>query len=170
MKYLWIAVVVFVLLLVAAALHMAWYWPTLPAVMASHFDPRGNADAFATKTSAFVAQAALTFGIPAMLLLVALVMPWMPAWLCNLPNKDYWLGPSESRRTRKWVTGHMLWMANAALVLFMALNQAIFQANVAGQPRLPNLFVIALALFIAFTAAWCVAVVLRFRRPREDVL
>jgi uncharacterized membrane protein len=165
MKSMWIALVVCILLLTAAVLHMAWYFPDLPERMASHFDIRGVADGFASKLDVVRVSMMMTFGVTGLLVLVGILIQCCPAALMNFPNKDYWLSPGESRRTRNWSTGHIFWMADATVVFFIGMNQAMFQANLGGPPRLGCGFFAWLGLYCAFMVAWCFLPFWRFRKP-----
>lgn len=165
MKSMWIALVVCILLLTAAVLHVAWYFPDLPERMASHFDARGVADGFASKLDVVRFSMMMTFGVMGLLVLVGILIQCCPAALMDFPNKDYWFSPSESRRTRNWSTGHIFWMADATALFFIGMNQATFQANLGGPPRLGYGFFVWLGLYCAFMIAWCFLPFWRFRKP-----
>ena len=118
------ALAVFVVLLAAATLQMVYYYPRLPEPMASHFDLQGRADGWSPKGSFFGIMAGMLYGVSGLLVLVGLSMRWLPAFLVNLPHKDIWLAPPESRRTRAFLVNWMLWFANATIVLMMGMNHA----------------------------------------------
>ena len=168
MKSAWIALVIHLFLLTAAVLHMAWYYPDLPARMASHFNARGVADGFASKADFVKVSAALVFGVSGLLVVVGFAARCIPASMMNLPNKDYWLSPPESRRARNWITGHMFWMANATVLFFIGMNDAVFRANLGGAPALGRSFGVCFGLYCIFVVAWCVVSFWRFRKLKES--
>lgn len=165
MKSRWIVLVVFVVLLVAATLQMAYYYPRLPERMASHFDLQGRADGWSPKGTFFGIMAGILYGMSGLLLLVGLLTRWLPASMVNLPHKDIWLAPPEAQRTRDFLANGMLWFANATIVLMMGMNHATFRGNLAARPGGDPAFFIWAGLYLAFTLAWCLRLWWRFRRP-----
>ena len=96
MKSRWTALTMFAVLLVAATLQLAWYYPLLPERMASHFDGQGRADGWSSKAAFFGISAGVLYGVSGLLLLVAFSMRWWPASTMNLPHKGIWLAPLRS--------------------------------------------------------------------------
>ena len=85
--------------------------------------------------------------------------------MMNLPHKDIWLAPPESRRTREFLVDWMLWFGVATIVLMMGINDAVFGANLVPRPGGDPAFLGWLGLYLAFTLAWCGWLWWRFRRP-----
>ena len=118
----------FVLLASFAAIYFWSIYNQLPDVVASHFDARGVANGWQTKSLFFeffvgaVAIAAfLTFGIPA-------IFSRLPPQLINLPHKEYWLAPERRAETLARMNRTFAWFGCAVLVVVTtAVNYAIGQ-------------------------------------------
>jgi serine/threonine-protein kinase len=143
----------FVGLAAYAAFHFSSLYAQLPDVMASHFNARGVANGWQTK-SAFlsvligvsVLAAVIGFGIP---LLISL----LPPEFINLPNKRYWLAPERHAETMDFLNGYFAWFGCALFAVILFTINFALQANLHPDRRpdpMPMWFV--LAGFLAFAA------------------
>ena len=132
------------------------YYSRLPDVIAIHFGPSGNADAWTSKNQFVI------FGIGLMFLLLflinvltALLFTVVPDRYVNLPNKEYWLTPERRGETAEKINGHMA-MFTSGLVLFMiTVQQLVINANLSGTNKLNNTVMVAtLVLFFSFVGYW----------------
>ncbi len=157
---------------VLAILAAIYFWPNyaqLPDVVASHFNARGVANGWQSKTmffGFFVGAVALAtfvaFGIPA-------IISKIPKELINLPNKDYWLAPERRNETLAILSTSFAWFGcGVLLVVTTAVNYAIGR-NLHPQAQLdiPVLFYVLVG-FLVFTILWSIRMITRFARVPPD--
>lgn len=141
---------------------LAW----LPDKVAIHFAWSGNADGWAARLDSVL----LTLGLDTLLFLTFWLSPALlrrtPLKWVNLPNRAYWLSPERREATIARVSAR-LWAFGTVLFLFLlAVGLLTLAANRADPVRLDQpLFLVALALFLAYTLYWTVALGRDFRRP-----
>ena len=156
---------VFYVLTGLAILQVVYYYPRLPAVVASHFDGPGTANGWSGKDAFFALYLAIV-------VLLAGVFEYLPTWLqsrpgkqLKIPNRDYWLSPE--RRAATWALFRrqlmLMGIANLGLVIF-AVQLAIV-ANFEQPPRLHSSIGWALAAYCVFLAAWTIHFLLRWKKP-----
>ena len=162
-----IAIIVFFGLVTLAVVHAAYYYPLLPAMMASHFGPGGQADGWMDK-SAFMGVYASAVGVIALIFFaMSLVMQKIPAWMLNLPNKDYWLAPQRRADTYRRLSTSMVWIGNAALLFMIVCMEIAFRANLQPAWNPGTTFLIATGSFMAVVLAWAGVFLYCFRLPRS---
>jgi len=160
---------VFALLAVGAAFHFSSLYAQLPEVMASHFNARGVANGWQTKSAFFnvligvsVLAAVVGFGIP-------LLIKLLPPEFINLSNRRYWLAPERRAETMDFLNGYFAWFGCALFaVILLTINFAI-QANLHPDHRpdaTPMWFV--LAGFMAFAVVGTVRIFKRFGQAPAD--
>jgi uncharacterized membrane protein len=162
---------VFVLLAIVAAIYFWSIYAQLPDVVASHFNGRGDATAWQSKSvffAFFVGAVALAsiavFQVPR-------IISRMPAQSINLPNKDYWLGPQQSAATFEYLGTWFAWFGCLLLlVIFFAFDYAV-QSNLHPDHRPdPAHMWYVIAGFITFAAFWVVRLTTHFARVPRDGL
>lgn len=141
------------------------YYSVLPEIMASHFDGSGNPDGWMTKRFFFGFEATL-------LLFLLFIFTALPALLrrtpnrwINLPNKDYWLSADRRSETLAAVGRYHDWVSIALILLFITVNQLVFQANLNQTPLSTGSVLLVLLLFFAFISGWIFLFVKRFNKP-----
>jgi uncharacterized membrane protein len=160
---------VFVLLAVAAAIYFRSYYAQLPEVVASHFNARGAANGWQTKSAFFgflvgvsVLAAVVGFGIPR-------IITALPQELINLPNKKYWLAPERRAETMNFLSAYFAWFGCALFAVIVITFDFALQANLHPERRpgsTPMWFV--LAGFLAFAILGTVRMFKRFCPPPRD--
>ncbi len=162
---------VFVLLVLYAAIHFSYYYPQLPGVVASHFNGHGVPNGWQTKPAFFgvfvgisVLAVVIGFGIPS-------IISALPPQLINLPNKQYWLAPEHLAETQEFLSKYFAWFGCAVfLVIILTFDYAI-QSNLhPDNPPDPARMWYILAGFLLFTLAWTVRMLRKFLRPPADNL
>ncbi len=110
---------VFVLLAGGVAIYFSFYYAQLSEVVASHFNGRGAANGWQTKSAFFgvlvgvsVFAAVVGFGIPRLIAA-------MPPELINLPNKRYWLAPEQLADTMEFLNGYFAWFGCAVFTVIL---------------------------------------------------
>jgi uncharacterized membrane protein len=159
------AVFLWCLLFVAAGLHSAYYYPQLPAMIATHFDVHGNPDDWMTKESCVTLNAVIFIGLSVFLLAMSRIVPAIPDWMVNLPHKDYWLAPERRTESLAYFSRFLLWINNATMLFLIGVFDSVYRANLAAPVRLPVDFWIWLAGLLLFVTGATTRLYLRFGRP-----
>ncbi len=154
-------------LLLAVALQIAYYYPQLPDRVAAHFDAVGRPNGWAPK-EAFLALYALVVALMmALFVIVPMLVARLPVSLINLPNKEYWLAPERRRQTWLMIRSSLAALGNATVAFVLIVFQLVIHANLSPPPVLsPAMWVLLLAL-LAFAAIWTVRFTRAFRRPPD---
>ena len=154
----------FYALVAVALLQTVIYYPQMPAVMASHWDGLGAADAWSSRTGFFAVYLAIVA-------MVVLVFEFAPRYgvsgdrRMKIPHADYWLAPERIEQTRAFFRAQMMLMGVVHLALATFVAQLAIQANFADEPRLHASVFWALAIYFVFVIAWLLYFFLHFRRP-----
>ena len=142
-----------------------YYYPQLPATMASHFGVHGQPDGWASKSGFTILEAVILLFIIAGFALLPSLLERLPDSLINLPRKDFWLASHRRATTFAMFRTQFEWFSVGLLALFIAINQLVFQANLSQQNLLSNLAWLILGAFLLFTVLWLVNFVRLFRVP-----
>lgn len=162
---------IFVLLVLYAAIHFSHYYPQLPSVVASHFNGRGVPNGWQTKSAFFtvfvgvsVLAAVVGFGIPRIITAV-------PTELINLPNKKYWFAPERLAETQEFFSTYFAWFGGAVfLIIILTFDYAIQRNLHPENPPDPARMWYILAGFLLFTLAWTIRMLAKFLRTPERTL
>ena len=157
--------IAFVALIVATLAQMAWYYPRLPARVASHFDAAGQANAFIPKDAFFAFQLAVQGLMVLVFLFVPLLITWLPPTMINLPHKDYWLAPERRVQTAQKLQSFLVGFGNVMLLFLLLVFREAMRANLLPSPRLSNRIWVLLILLGLWGIAWTVRLVRAFRVP-----
>lgn len=159
----------FVLLALYAAVHFYAYYQQLPEVVASHFNGRGAANGWQTKSAFFtvlvgvsVLAAVVGFGIPR-------IIAALPPRYINLPNKGYWLAPERAEETMGFLISHFAWFGCALFLLIILTFDYAVQFNLQpGNPPSPTRLIFALGGFLLFAIVSTARIFKRFGRPPQQ--
>jgi len=160
---------IFVLLVLYAAIHFSYYYPQLPNVVAGHFGKHGEANGWQPKAAFFqglvivsVVAAVVGFAVPA-------IIGAIPAPLINLPNKRYWLAPEHLAETMEFLKTYFAWFACAIYLIMIVTFDYAVQFNLHPQnPPSPARMWYALAGFLIFTVVWTIRMLAKFLRVPSD--
>jgi uncharacterized membrane protein len=159
----------FAVLAAGAAIYFSSYYPQLPHVVASHFNERGVANGWQTKSAFFtvfvgvsVLAAVIGFGIPR-------IVAAVPPQLINLPNKAYWLAPDHLAETMEFFSRFFAWFGCAVLVVVIVTFDYAIQSNLHpdNRPDISRMWYL-LAGFLVFVVVWIVRMFMRFGPPPHD--
>ena len=162
---------VFVGLAAYAAVHFSSYYSQLPDVVASHFNGRGVANGWQTKSAFFtvfigvsVLSVVIGFGIPR-------IISAMPQQLINLPNKKYWLSPERLVETQAFLNNYFAWFGCAVFLVIIVTFDYAIQSNLhpENRPDISHMWYI-LAGFLSFVVLSTIRMLAKFLRPPEDSL
>lgn len=124
-------------LFIAHVARVAWVYPTLPPIVASHFNGQGAADGWMSRESHATQSVALgalpllfAFGVP--LLVRSLPIEWI-----NLPNKDRWLRGPEREASLQWLDQYFAWMGVGLMAFLAAVFVMVDDAQAQTHPSLP---------------------------------
>ncbi len=160
---------VFVAIAVVAAIYFWSNYAQLPDVVASHFNARGVANGWQTKSTflTFFAWAValasfLAFGVP-------FLISKMPVELINLPHKEYWLATERRGETMDLLSGSFAWFGCGVLVVVTtAVNYAIGR-NLHPEAQLdPPVLVYVLGGFVLFALIGSIRMLTHFARVPHD--
>ncbi len=152
-------------LVVLAIVQTLYYFPKVPAVVASHFDGLGAPNAWSGRVGFFGLYLA-------MIALVVVVFAYSPKWTerrprfgMKIPHADYWLAPERIEATRAWFRTQMRLIGVVHLLLAIYVMQLAILANFDNPPRLHPSVVWALAIYFVVLVAWLINFYRHFRRP-----
>ncbi len=155
-----------IVVLAAAALQLAYYYPQLPPVVASHFNASGAPNAWQSKALfvglfcfIYALFATLYFALPHLLIS-------MPATLVNIPNRTYWLAPQRREHTAQLVGDRMAWFGAVQIAFIAFMGQLAINANLSGAGgRLGSAVVWVGIGFAVFLIVWMIQFFRLFRQP-----
>jgi uncharacterized membrane protein len=157
--------ILFVLLLIVAAVVIGVTADQLPVQLASHFGAGGAPNGWMTRSGYLLFILAFAIGIPLLIVLSMSVLPRVMTKGINIPNRDYWLDPARRGETLDYLESHAYWMGSLIVVFIAAIHLLLIEANRTQPPHLPGaLFGTILAAFLAATGLWALTMILRFRR------
>jgi serine/threonine-protein kinase len=134
--------------------------------MASHFNGGGKPNGWMSKDFFFVFEGALLLLIIGISFLLPVLLQKTPYNWVNLPNKDYWLDKERSAETFDKISNYQNWFSVALLILFIAVNQLVFKANLEKIPLPSFPMWTILLLFFAFVIIWLIFYLRQFRIPK----
>jgi len=160
---------VFLLLVLYAAVHFASIYPQLPDVVASHFNGRGAANGWQPKQAFFT----ILVSVSVLCVLIGFGLPRligaMPVQLINLPNKRYWLAPERREETLEFFKTYFAWFSCAIYALTIIFVDYAVQSNLHPDhpPGVAHLWY-TIGAFLIFLIVWLVHMLTKFLRPPEN--
>lgn len=155
----------FYLLVIVALAQIVYYYPQMPAVIASHFDGAGVPNAWSGRNGFFMLCLV-------MILLLIGIFDLLPRWTenrigfaKNIPHKEYWLAPERIAQTRAFFRKQMMLSGVLHLLLVIAVMQLAIQANFSTPPRIHDSIYWALGLYFLLLILWLVHFFRYFRKP-----
>ena len=152
-------------LVALAVVQTVYYYPQMPAVVASHWDGLGAPNAWSGRNAFFGLYLA-------MIALLVVIFVWMPKWSerrprfgMKIPHADYWLAPERIEQTRAFFRGQMRLIGIVHLLLMIYVVQLAILANFSDPPRLHPSIAWALAIYFVILAGWLIHFFRHFRRP-----
>lgn len=144
------------LTLLAATVVFVWFsGAALPAVVATHFDVSGAADAFMRRALYLKVALVIVVALPAALVLLPAVMLRNPNARINLPNADYWLTPAHRAQAVALVRQYLARFASVLVVFFAYVHWLVLRANAANPPHFPMSWaLVGLIVFAVCVLIW----------------
>ncbi len=157
--------IVFLILLLAAAAQIWHFYPQMPEKMASHFNGRGDADAWMPREN-FVTVYLFVLGLIAILFnVLPAMMRILPSSMVNLPHREYWLSPEHRGEAERILAFYLYGSGNATIALLLCVFHLVFRANLASDVRLGGGMLLLLVVFVLFMVGWSVPFLRAFRLP-----
>ncbi len=144
---------------------MSYYYVNLPEMVASHFDGGGNPNGWMSKSTFVIFELFLLIFVVGQFMLVPRMIAKMPDSLISLPNKTYWLAAERRAETFFVIRNYFEWFSVALLILFIAINQLVFRANLGHENLSSKETWVIIALFLVFVFVWLISLVRKFRKP-----
>jgi len=156
--------ILFIALLLVAALQCWYYYPLLPDIVASHFDGAGTPNNWSSKNAFFLIYGLILLLCIGIFLLLPLCFEWLPERSLNLPNKKYWLAPQRRVQTFAFMKLGLLVFGLASLLLGIAVMQEAMIANLQPESDLSDRVWGYLIAYFVFVAVWLAVFIRRFYR------
>ncbi len=162
-----IPLLLFAMLLAAAAALIWSFTSRLPELVAVHFDASGRPNGFASRKGCRDFMLISTLGMPLFIVLATALLPrLLPASMVNIPNREYWLAPERERASAAFLSEQGVWFGCILVVFLADVDWMLVKANGISPPAFPNSsFVAALILFFCAVGFWTIRMFKRFRRP-----
>jgi uncharacterized membrane protein len=158
----------FPLLLVLYMLQLAYYWPMLPARVASHFDAAGRANGWQTREEFYAAAVLVALVLSIIFRVIPFLLHRLPVQFINLPNKDFWLASERKERTIADLDARMTVFGSATLGLLMIVMHFALEANLRPGGSLSAVWMIgALVGYATFSLVWMILMIQKYRRPPQ---
>jgi uncharacterized membrane protein len=161
------ATTLWIILVAALTGYLFYAHSILPDRFATHFDLRGQPDAYSDKTSFFLTFAMIAIFSNALTFVFFRSIERMPAAFINVPNKSFWFSTDHRRETAYGKLKTVLALAGCftSSVVLMSLHLVV-QTSVEGVFHLPELFILPVLLLV--TVGFTVSVISEFKKPTED--
>jgi uncharacterized membrane protein len=139
----------------------------LPAQVAAHFDGQGLANGFMLRTNYQWLMMGLGIGIPLLLVLGLVVLPYLLPNRLRIPSRDYWIEPARRSQTLSSVATSGLVIATIVAAFMIAVQLLVVEANNRVPPQLDNALLYTLiALLVIAMLVWQLILWRRFQVPR----
>jgi uncharacterized membrane protein len=139
----------------------------LPPHVASHFDGQGFANAFMLRTDYQLLMMGLGLGIPLLIVLGLVVLPYLLPNRLRIPSRDYWMEPARRSQTLSTIATSGLVIASIVAAFMIAMQLLVVEANNRVPPQLDNALLYTLiALLIIAMLVWQLILWRRFQVPR----
>jgi uncharacterized membrane protein len=159
----------FLVLVLWAAIHFSNYYSQLPPVVGSHFNAQGKPNGWQSKQTFYTLFAGVTGLALVLVFAVPAIIGVVPPSLVNLPNKNFWLSPEQRFASREFMSAWFAWFGCAVfLVMILSFDYAVKSNLQPANPPDPGRIGYVFALFGAFSLVWIVRFFLRFARVPRD--
>ncbi|MCP4188243.1 MAG: DUF1648 domain-containing protein [Gammaproteobacteria bacterium] len=155
----------FLFLLVLTAIQIAYYYPQMPEVLASHFDINGKPNGWASKQGFFTLYGVIVIMVGAIFLFLPRWSEKRSSFARKIPNKIFWLAPERIEQTLLFLRCHMLVMGIVHLVLAVLVMQLAINANLAVSPVLNDKIFWIISGYFGCLAVWLLYYFHHFRNP-----
>ena len=150
------------LLVLVAFIQFAYYYSTLPDQIASHFNLKGQPDAWSNKNAVMLFHLVLIIFFAILFRFISRLTFKVPESLINLPNKKFWLSPERKNQTLNSLATFSIWLGNVLIIFLLVIFNLTYQANFSDNQQTYN-FWWALMLFVLANGYMIYHLIKRFR-------
>ena len=144
-------------------------YAVLPARVAIHFGLGGTPNGWGPGYVFAILMVAMHAFVFCMIYFSPRVIFAFPARWVNLPHKEYWLSEENRPRAEAKISSHMWQFGTAIFAFLLVAGALVLEANLSDPVALREVpFLVALAIFLVFTAWWVVSFVRAFRIPAGE--
>jgi len=162
-----LARLLFILLLIIAAILISATTGQLPAQVASHFGAGGAPNGWMSRNDYRLVILAFAVVLPVVVVLGSTLLPRFKDTRINIPNRDYWLAPARREATFRYLAAHGYWLGALLVVFVVGIHLLLLDANATQPPRLAGqVLATLLVLFLAALAVWIATMAIHFRNKR----
>jgi len=136
----------------------------LPETVVSHFNGRGEANGWVSRSSFTTSMLVVGLGLPALVISIVYGIRFLPARYLNVPNPAYWRSPENYVRACEFLLVSSFWFGSAFLIWQAFFSRMIVEANLTTPPHLDATKALLLTVpLIGFTMAWVLVLIVRFQ-------
>jgi len=160
----------YMFLLLAGLLMMAYYYPQMPQRMASHFAADGSPNGWQSREAFFVLMIVVSSASAVVCVLAPRQIAAKSNARINLPHRDYWLAPERRAETMRTISATMAWFGCGILLVLISGTFLALQANLAPDHHFNSEAMLAvLGGFLASLLFLFVGLVRHFQRVPPSV-
>ncbi|PZU99427.1 MAG: hypothetical protein DCE90_02665 [Pseudanabaena sp.] len=144
----------------------AYFYPSLPDTVGSHFDGIGKVNGTSSKLGYFAVYFVSLAITSSFTLLLPLIFKYLPTAIINLPHREYWLSGDRREESLKFLNVHFSWFGVATMLMIIIIFHLTFLANLNPVKDISApIFWALLCTFFLFVIWWTVLLIRRFHSP-----
>ncbi len=140
-----------------------FYYPNLPAQIATHFDELGRPSEIMPKRLFMTFEAALLLLILTETTLIPVIVERLPSRFVNIPNRGYWLAEERRAETFAAIRRAFDSLGVVLVTFFIVINQIVFRANIMRENLSALVFFAFFGVFLIVMIGWMYLLIRRFR-------
>ena len=150
---------------IAGIIQSIYYYTQLPEIVASHFGTSGTPDDWMPRFGNLCVSSTIFICMTSIMFYAPKLMTILPARFINLPNRDYWMDHNRKKQTIQDVAERMSLFGFVINSFLIFITHMVFVANMSQPVKLDeNTVLLALGIFMLFTAGWLFAFIRHFRK------
>ena len=155
--------------ILAMGAQLFFYYPKLPAQLASHFNGAGQPDGWTDKAPFFIGYFILQLLLLSLMIGLGKSMHLLPAHLINVPNKEVWLVEEYADQFYAMNELMLTWIAAATSTFLVFVFQLVIVANLQQQPLMSIPVWVGTVVYLGIIFGMCAIFFLRLNRgPTTD--
>ena len=123
------AAIVFAIFAIAVVAYLVSTGASLPQRLATHFDWHGQPNGWMSRPSYLRVFGLTGLGVPLLMIALLFAVRFFPAWMINIPRREYWLAPERRAQTFDCLLRWGLWFGCLFLAFLAAVHHLVVEAN-----------------------------------------